>query len=483
MSVQIENLITDMLDKVRSGQSMSSVAKECGVSLSTVSKYCKMHDVKSIKETPPKELPFDVIKEEYLTGVSWYKLSKKYKIAPHNLKKRMLLAYPDIESRTIDQAIRPSILNDEKQLTEALKKQSICSLSRSLGVKIATVSSAIKRLGMQKIDIEFKEGTIDAEDELTLPPHINEMDDNDIYYAKDWRLLFDNNEDLTKWLLKYGFKPLKWPETKLSTHASVSVPEREMLNANYQNQGMVDFIRHFSDHYWYSSRKDYNSVNKPFELGNTSVLRDAMQVLWHKKKCDIYSLVRFINKQYKNFMLPSIFKPWVAEYVYNRHLANGDTVYDPCMGWGGRLIGTKKMNIRYIGSDLNKNSVNSNSDINDFLRNSLHEDNQFFQADASTVTRDQLPEKVDAIFTSPPYDDTEHYHGFEKQCSDTSQIYKNLFGLGIRKVIFNIPWRHSDNVKKIATDCGYKLFDTIEMKTSAPIRRSKMSEPIHVFLK
>lgn len=671
--------INDIVNDVISGESMSMVAKKHDVSLTTVSKYCKMRGIKSSKETVDKNLPVETIRDEYINGTSWYKLSKKYNISAHNLKNKMLRIYPDIDNRDMDQAKRPDILNDRIELSKALQNQSVRSLSKSLKVKIATVSAAVKRLGveytnkitapkitdeeliyyyvqerksiqwlldkfgmtrpnllirMDKLDIregmrdyksdnplladpteifelydsgwsmaqlavhcncsigsvahcfkhnnkkqrsivetyrklrygnakyhkvETKNGPINLQSDQELlffnsidkgkdlfyerdtfhfrnriytpdfcldgqyveikpkmrsclpgpersdfikqkliAEHNNinlkvwydgsyyeypDVNDDDIYFAVDWKLFFENDDELFQWLLKCGFKPLKWRKQKLWHAVHKPVPTEHSLNANYQNEGMVNFIRHFADHYWYSSRKDYRPVSAAFEIGNSVVLKEAIKMIWEKRDTNIYSLVRCINQNFKDFMMPSIFKPWIANHVYNKYLSKDDVVYDPCIGWGGRLIGTLETNITYIGSDLNVNSVDVASSVQKYLRNYLHSDNKFFQADASTVTRDQLPESVDAIFTSPPYDDTEHYHGLEKQCSDTSQIYKNLFGLGIRKVIFNIPWRHSDNVKKIATDCGYKLFDTVEMKTSAPIRRSKMSEPIHVFLK
>jgi len=307
-------------------------------------------------------------------------------------------------------------------------------------------------------------------------------EDIDIYYS-DWRLFFDDHKQCSEWLLKYGFKPLKLSKRKLWGALNKKVPEEHVFNANYQHQSMVDLIKHFNDHFWCSHRDKYLPIVKIFEPGNTIILRDSIEQLWNKHECNIYSLMRFVNKNYKDFMVPSVFKPWVASGIYDKFLPNGGTIYDPCIGWGGRLIGTIDRDIQYIGSDLNQNSVNNTSNINHFLRNRLHANNRFFQIDASIVKKFHLPEKIDMIFTSPPYDDTETYFGLDKQCQDTNPIYRNLFSLNVELVILNVPQRHSDRLISIATECDYRLSETLEMKTAAPISRDKMFEPIHCFVK
>ena len=667
-----------IVDLVASGESMSSVARIFNITLSTVSRHCKAAGVKSSKETPNKELPLEEIKLLYINGESWYSLSKKYNIAAKNLKDKLLSSFPDLVNRSMDEAKRPTVLNDAKLLNNALKKQSIRSLAKSLNVKLNTVSAAVKRHSvnapnrlsamkinnddlvyyycqerksiqwlcdnfhitrpnlLQRMDkLEIREGMRDyaSKNPLLSDPteifrlydegesinklskfvgcsigsivhqfnkhkkqlrslkeiyaklrfenakhcnvttkwgvfnlqsnqeldFLNNLDENfdveyesttfhygnrdytpdfkvngdfveikpksrsstagvnrkdfvkqrriaklngidiktwydgeyfeaspdediDIYYA-DWRLFFDNHKQCSDWLLNYGFKPLKLPHMKLWGNIVKNVPSKNFFDANYPQQGIVDFIKHFNDHFWYSNRSGYLPIYKAFELGNSVILRDAVKMLWDKYECNIYSLVRFINKNYKDFMLPSVFKPWVASGVYDKFLPNGGTVYDPCIGWGGRLIGTMNRDIRYIGSDLNSNSVKNTSSIDDFLSSYLSTDNMFFQIDASKVTRDMLPEKIDMIFTSPPYDDTETYFGLDRQCQDTNPIYRNLFSLNVGLVILNVPQRHSDRLISIATECDYRLSETLEMKTAAPISRDKMFEPIHCFVR
>jgi hypothetical protein len=50
-------------------------------------------------------------------------------------------------------------------------------------------------------------------------------------------------------------------------------------------------------------------------------------------------------------------------------------------------------------------------------------------------------------------------------------------------VVLNVPSRHADEVKKTADNSGYKLLETLEMRTIAPIRRTSMFEPILCFVR
>jgi hypothetical protein len=456
-----------------SGLSMAEVAKKYDTTVGYISTLFKRNgkEQRPISETYSKLRFKNAIRKTVKTKWGTFNLqSEQEQKFVESVPETSTLEYEPTTFRVGNRSYTPDFLVDNKYVEiKPSKAACVVGAERSTFIKQKLIAA---KNGVE-ISTWYKGNYYDHP----------EIEDLDIYYALDWRLFFESPQTLCDWLLNHGFRPLKWSTYQLWNAFYKDVPDDKLLNANYPHVRLVNLIRNFSEHYWYSHRDGFLPVTKAFELGNTSVLKDAAEMLWNKKDCNIYSLVTIINKEYKDFMMPSVFKPWVAKHVYNKHLSENSTIYDPCMGWGGRLVGTIDKNITYIGSDLNKNSVNSVTDLNGFLCSRVSKSNQFFQADASKVTREQLPEKIDAIFTSPPYDDTERYHGLEKQCTDTSQIYRNLFGLGIRKVIFNIPWRHSDNVKKIATDCGYKLIDTMEMKTSAPIRRSKMSEPIHVFVK
>lgn len=308
----------------------------------------------------------------------------------------------------------------------------------------------------------------------------NEIEDIDRYFCMNWKLLFNNYEECYEFLIKYGFKAIKWNYDSLlcGLNAIHTIPENNWLNANYPKQSVVNFIRHFNDHYWYSSHKDYLSITDAFREGNRIVLKRSLKWLWDKKRgFNIYGLFKLIAKMNKDFAVVSIFKPWVAKYVYNKLLPDGGTVIDPCMGWGGRFLGTVGYDIKYIGYDFNTNAIKSHSNMASFVGSASMHEPVFNHADSSII---DWPDG-DLLFTSPPYDDTEYYHGLKEQCKDTSSIYNNIMKFN-GTIALNVPKRHKDKCVDIANKHDRKLVDEYKMRTRnfMGVRESTF-EPILIF--
>jgi len=308
----------------------------------------------------------------------------------------------------------------------------------------------------------------------------DDISDLDIYFALNWKLLFDGPNQCFEFLSTFGFRPIQWNRDMLlnglkSLHR---VPEDKLLNANYPSERVVNLIRHFNPHYWSSSHKGYMSVCDAFREGNLTVLKRSIQWLWKKTRgVNIYGLYKMIVKYNKDFSLVSIFKPWIARYVYQQLLPNGGTIVDPCMGWGGRFLGTVGYDYEYIGYDLNSNSVESNKSLAKFVGAASVHNPILMQADASGI---DWPDG-DLLFTSPPYDDTEYYDGLETQCRDTAGIYDNIMKFG-GIVALNIPKRHRDKCIEIAQRHGRKVLNEFQMKTVNFMGvRESAYEPIIIF--
>lgn len=92
----------------------------------------------------------------------------------------------------------------------------------------------------------------------------------------------------------------------------------------------------------------------------------------------------------------SIFRPCMAKYLINKYLKEFETIFDPCAGFSGRLLGAMSLNKKYIGQDINSITVKeSNNLIKDFN----------FKAEVSV--KDSLYDKgeYECLFTCPPYYD------------------------------------------------------------------------------
>jgi len=109
---------------------------------------------------------------------------------------------------------------------------------------------------------------------------------------------------------------------------------------------------------------------------------------------------------------PSHFRPTVAFALCRHYLPDGGTVFDPCAGWGGRLVGALAARCSYVGVEPVESTVDGLHKIASRLREArvgggvtiLH--STIEEADLVGVT-------ADFALTSPPYVDQESYEGLE----------------------------------------------------------------------
>jgi len=305
--------------------------------------------------------------------------------------------------------------------------------------------------------------------------------DDDILHAINWKLFFASPAECHDWLLARGFVAPRYGLLDLVDAAArmIYCKVGQELNAGFNNHHPLKLTHHFFPHFWGSTHKNYIPVSAVWEVGNTSVLKAAVANLWQQKReVNIYGLLKYVAKYYKDFATVSWFKPWVAKYVYDLFLPDGGTVIDPCCGWGGRFMAAvSRDDIKYIGSDLNELSVSSHQRLRDFLGSRVCQEPQFHTADATLC---DFPD-ADLLFTSPPYDDTEIYHGINSLATKTEPILHNIFSKFKRRVILNVPKRMEDLCIDIAKGHGRKLSQVLKMRTSSFMKREKTHEPILVW--
>lgn len=306
----------------------------------------------------------------------------------------------------------------------------------------------------------------------------DQINNDDIFYAIDWRLFFDSHNDCFSFLKSRGWTHPLYPNDMMIIGVTswMNVPEASKFNANVSKPKTVGLMRHFHESYYHSSRKDHLPITAAFEDGNHKVLLNALKYLWGKQNsCNIYGLVKTISTRYRDFSMVSMFKPWVARAVYEKLLPNGGTIVDPCCGWGGRMMACMESEYRYVGSDINDNSVKGNINMANYVGSHYLHKPSLKQQNAAVHIDDG-----DLLFTSPPYDDTEIYHGTDT-CTKTEPIYDNIFKQFSGLVALNIPVRHENLIKSIASKYGWNNHCEFVMNTRAPISMEVMTEPILVF--
>lgn len=107
---------------------------------------------------------------------------------------------------------------------------------------------------------------------------------------------------------------------------------------------------------------------------------------------------------------PTQFPIKVLRELLDDYTFAGDTYYDPCSGWGMRLMVAAEKGLKYVANDTNLELVNKLNELGKDI-------NEFTPFDFSISTkgaenlRTELIDQVDFVFTSPPYFDLEVYEG------------------------------------------------------------------------
>lgn len=103
---------------------------------------------------------------------------------------------------------------------------------------------------------------------------------------------------------------------------------------------------------------------------------------------------------------PYNFKPMVAKYIYENYSKEGDTVLDPCAGWGGRLLGCLAVGDRkYIGVEPESPNIFG---MKKMAKDLGFEEPQIYKDAFEDVKIES--DEVSLVFTSPPYFNLEEYN-------------------------------------------------------------------------
>jgi hypothetical protein len=153
------------------------------------------------------------------------------------------------------------------------------------------------------------------------------------------------------------------------------------------------------------------------------------------KKLLLYQIGLKINlttKLYRIYSLHcgavSLFKPLTAMKIYAHF--KPQHVLDPCMGWGGRLVGAVAANVpRYTGIDLNVNLKEPYKNMIEKLNELTFEQSNITAIFCDAVTFDYSKLNYDMILTSPPYFNIEQYSGSDTRTKKEwkEEFYRPLF--------------------------------------------------------
>lgn len=197
-------------------------------------------------------------------------------------------------------------------------------------------------------------------------------------------------------------------------------------------------FRHMSLQIWlYCNR--YNYLGKlPYDLTNLELLRGFT--------------IAGVMKGYTVFDT-SLMSKVIEKYEIT-------SVYDPCAGWGERLLYCYCNDIAYYGVDINES-------LRDGYNKMLQDFNISKQSIKFADSAKYKPEQsFDAVITCPPYGNTEIYSelGAENFDKDTflnwwNSIVYNSVNVNIKYFCFQVNQKWKAEMVSVVESCGFKLID------------------------
>jgi hypothetical protein len=146
---------------------------------------------------------------------------------------------------------------------------------------------------------------------------------------------------------------------------------------------------------------------------------------------------------------------------------NIKSVYDPCAGWGERLLCCHKNNVRYEGVDINNALVKG---YNAMISDMKIQNCSFVNADSSDY---HAPVGYEAVITCPPYHNFEHYTdvgaenlSYEDFLLWWDKVVKHSVTETTKYFCFQINQKYKKDMADIVERNGFTLVDEFKYKTN-----------------
>jgi tRNA1(Val) A37 N6-methylase TrmN6 len=175
------------------------------------------------------------------------------------------------------------------------------------------------------------------------------------------------------------------------------------------------------EHFFTNFYNIKNAKGQSFE--NSWTKDNLVKVLRWNRKChstpylsEIKRGIYFCTGLTKNTM----FRPHLAKAIVSSY--PGETVLDPCAGWGGRMLGTVAAGKKYIAFEPNVETYNKLIELAEFL--DIKNQIEIYNV-GSEHMNSYLAKKVDIILTSPPYFNLEIYCDGKAQSENQYSSYES----------------------------------------------------------
>lgn len=216
--------------------------------------------------------------------------------------------------------------------------------------------------------------------------------------------------------------------SKTALDANITVDELMSLDYKYKysdNELIADYIKlknttnyklgsqfkpgmklcqHFFPNFW--DIKNNKNVSFADCWANKELMEDVLQ--WGKKSMSQLWMSWIRRAVFMRAGLPnsSFYRPHFSrQIIHNSKVENG-ILFDPCAGWGGRLLGAVSAGWNYVGCEPNVETYNNLLKLVEFLN--IEDSVTLYNIPAENFDYTSL-KNVDIILTSPPYFNLEIY--------------------------------------------------------------------------
>lgn len=213
---------------------------------------------------------------------------------------------------------------------------------------------------------------------------------------------------------------------------------------------------------------------------NKKVYPDTMQ-LWKK----IETAFRLCG--FKTCSKPSNFPLKTIDELLEKYCKEGDNYYDFSCGWGVRLLSSLKHKINYFGTDPNDELVPKLKELAQDYKTNVGEFSQTnIKCVGSEIFQQEWENKMDFIFSSPPYFSLESYRCGDGQSYKENETTYNewinnyvkptiencykylksdgIFAFNIKNNFKYIKYDLENDWLTISQECGFELVDELELK-------------------
>ncbi len=245
------------------------------------------------------------------------------------------------------------------------------------------------------------------------------------------------------------------------------LPEKS-LDVNPKQNILSNLIKRYQQDVFYEYEKAL-WVKNPYYNRSTLQMHLYMNRMKYIKKnpnqISAFELLRgfTVSGVHKGF---TVFNPSLMEKVIDKYHIK--SVYDPCAGWGERLMTCHNKDVAYLGVDINEKLFDGyHRMIDDFGMKKQ----SVVNADSSDIVLDY---RADAVITCPPYFNTEVYseNGAENLSYDEFLDWWHKVVISSKQTkckyfCFQINQKYKADMRFVVESCGFKFVEELVLNKQA----------------